>query len=89
MNLTNRFTPVPAAAALLLHAALLAGFGQISTRGERLLAQAEATQFTAAAAARRSAPLDAAARASHAPLLQDLHRWLHGAGKRADRPGPV
>jgi hypothetical protein len=70
-------------AALLLHAAVLASFGQVPTRGERLLAYAYSEQPIALG----QSP---AARHSPQPRLARLaHRWLHLDAAPTVAGGPV
>ncbi|MDB5977015.1 MAG: hypothetical protein JWR07_3775 [Nevskia sp.] len=77
-------------AALLLHAAVLASFGQVPTRGERLLAYAYSEQF--AAAEQSPVPVSQAAAMARAPqsrLARLAHRWLHLGTEPTAVRGPV
>ena len=74
------------AAALLLHAVVLASLVQLPTRGERLLAQADSQQFA-------SLPQSPAAMAGHHGAQTRLARlaqhWLHLGGKPTAARVPV
>lgn len=77
-------------AALLLHAAALASFGQVPTRGERLLAYTYSEQFAAADQSPVTAPrVVAKARAPHSRLARLAHRWLHLGAEPTAARGPV
>ncbi|MFI4979697.1 MAG: hypothetical protein ACHQIO_05065 [Nevskiales bacterium] len=77
-------------AALLLHAAALASFGQVPTRGERLLAYA----YSEPLAAVDRSPVTALqattmAHAPHGRLARLAHRWLHLGAEPTAARGPV
>ena len=74
------------AAALLLHAAVLASLVQLPTRGERLLADAYPQQFASLQASPAAAAGHHGAQTRLARLAQ---RWLHLGGEPATTGGPV
>jgi hypothetical protein len=79
-------------AALLLHAAVLASFGQVPTRGERLLAYAYSEQPIALGQSPAAQAQAAAVAARHSPqprLARLAHRWLHLGAAPTVAGGPV
>ena len=75
-------------AALLLHAAVLASFGQVPTRGERLLAYAYSEQPIALGQA-PAAQAVAMRRSPQTRLARLAHRWLHLGAEPTVAGGPV
>lgn len=77
-------------AALLLHAAALASFSQVPTRGERLLAYTYSEQFAVADRSAVAAPQAATVvRGPHSRLARFAHRWLHLGAEPTAARGPV